>query len=324
MKKRIFLGSSAEQLATLLEIIDLIGNTADCTPWTNAFSLNGSTLHTLIKQTRLADFAILLATKDDITKQRGETLTTPRDNIVFEFGLFMGAAGPEKCYLIAEEDADLPTDLDGITIAKFTRKSGQYNSLDKIVENIKEQINKSLNVSELGLLPSTALAIGYYNSFLKRVCEELHSTESISIEGKKVKVKSFKINVVIPESLDDNGVNNFIMLYNKKHNLSKASTFTDATLSSSGRGYPFHFKIDPPDQDIEKEIDIHLSDIPGTLSTIGESLKLYLPTKEVGVDFDIDYLEKRELENFAKVLRYLINKNTVTKNYVEVETDVTL
>jgi len=324
IKKRLFIGSSSEQIATLNEIIALIDDVADCTPWTNAFGLNKSGLDSLIKQTRLSDFAILLATKDDITNSRGEVQATPRDNVIFEFGLFLGAAGPEKCYLIAEQDADLPSDLDGITVAKFTRTPGQYNSLDKVVENVILHINKAANVSELGLLPSTALAIGYYNSFIKRVCEELHKSESIAIDGKKVKVKSFKVNVIIPESLDDNGVGDFIMLYNKKHQLNKATTFIDPANGNAGRGYPFHFKIDPPEPDLDKAIDIHVSDIPGTLSTIVESLKLYLPTKEVGFDFDMDYLEKRELENFSKVLKYLISRNAVTKGFVEVETEISI
>jgi hypothetical protein len=323
MKKRVFIGSSSEQLATLNEIVSLLGNDVECTPWTDAFALNKSGLDSLVKQTRLADFSILIATKDDLTKQRGESLTKPRDNVVFEFGLFLGAAGSEKCYLIAEEDADLPSDLDGITVAKFTRTSGQYNSLDKIVENIKSQITKINEMSQLGLLPSTALAIGYYNSFVKRVCEELHGTECIELEGKKIKVKNFKINIIIPESLDDNGVGNFITLYNKKHGLSKASTCTNPTTQGS-RGYPFHFKIDPPDADQENPVDIHLSDIPSTLSTIVDSLKLYLPTNQVGLDFDMDYLEKREIENFAKVLKYLIGRNVATKGFVTVDTNVHL
>jgi len=323
MKKRIFIGSSSEQLGTLNEITTLLGPSVECIPWTDAFGLNKSGLDSLIKQSRLADFSILIATKDDLTKQRGETKTKPRDNVIFEFGLFLGAAGPEKCYLIAEEEAGLPSDLDGITVAKFTREAGQYNSLDKIVETVKNQLTKVGEMSQLGLLPSTALAIGYYNSFLKRVCEELHSTECIEVDGKKIKVKNFKIDVIIPESLDDNGVGNFTTLYNKKNELSKAATCSDPEVKGT-RGYPFHFKIDPPEPDQEKPVEIHLSDIPSTLSTIVESLRLYLPTNQVGMDFDVDYLEKRELENFAKVLRYLISRNVATKDFVKVEADVKL
>lgn len=323
MKKRIFIGSSSEQLTTLNDIVDLLGDTVECIPWTDAFALNKSGLDSLIKQTRLADFSILIATKDDLTKQRGESLTKPRDNVVFEFGLFLGAAGPEKCYLIAEEDTDLPTDLDGITVAKFTRNAGQYNSLDKIVESIRAQVAKVGETSQLGLLPSTALAIGYYNSFIKRVCEEIHSAECIELEGKKITVKSFRIDVIIPENLDDNGVANFTTLYNKRHGLNKATTCTNPAAKGT-RGYPFHFKVDPPSADQESPVDINLSDIPSTLSTIVDSLKLYLPSNLVGQDFDVDYLEARELENFAKVLRYLIGRNAATKGYVNVTTNVKL
>ncbi|WP_286849569.1 MULTISPECIES: CBASS system CD-NTase-associated NAD(+) hydrolase Cap12 [Sphingobacterium] len=323
MKKRIFIGSSSEQLTTLNEIVDLFGDRIECIPWTDAFALNKSGLDSLIKQTRLADFSILIATKDDLTRQRGESLTKPRDNVIFEFGLFLGAAGPEKCYLIAEEDTDLPTDLDGIAVAKFTRNSGQYNSLDKIVESIVAQVERVAETSQLGLLPSTALAIGYYNSFIKRVCEEIHSSECIELEGKKIKVKSFRIDVIIPETLDDNGVGSFTTLYNKRYGLSKATTCANPAVLGT-RGYPFHFKVDPPDADQESPVDIHLSDIPSTLSTIVESLKLYLPSNQIGQDFDMDYLEMRELENFAKALKYLIGRNAATKGYVNVVTNVKL
>lgn len=322
MMKRLFIGSSSEQLSTLNEIQKLLGDSVECIPWTNAFETNKSGLDSLIKQTRLSDFSILLATKDDITKQRGETLLSPRDNVIFEFGLFLGASGVDKCFLIAEADANLPSDLDGITVYKFTHEPGQYNSLDKIVASIKEHIDRSSNMSELGLLPSTALAIGYYNSFIKRVCEELHQVGKIEFDNKKIDVKTFKIKVVIPESLDGDGVGNFAMLFNKKHLLNKASTSVHTT--SHGRGYPFHFKIDPLPQSPEEPIEIHISDVPGTLSTIVECLKLYLPSKDVGPDFNLEYLEKRELENFARVLKFLINKNTITKNFVEVESNVKL
>ncbi|SPZ88250.1 ABC-type sugar transport system, periplasmic component [Sphingobacterium multivorum] len=90
MKKRIFIGSSSEQLTTLNEIVDLFGDRIECIPWTDAFALNKSGLDSLIKQTRLADFSILIATKDDLTKQRGESLTKPRDNVILNSGYFWG------------------------------------------------------------------------------------------------------------------------------------------------------------------------------------------------------------------------------------------
>lgn len=113
------------------------------------------------------------------------------------------------------------------------------------------------------------------------------------------------------------------MLYNKKHGLKGASTFVAATAGNK-RGYPFHFKVDPPDQDMDKPIDIHISDIPGTLSTIVECLKLYMPTGLVGFNIDMAYLEQRELENFTQVLKFLIQRNAATNGFVDVETGVKL
>lgn len=323
VQKRLFIGSSAEQLSILNEVVNLIGDAAKCIPWTNAFALNRSALDSLIKQTRLSDYAILIATKDDLIKKRGKKVLTPRDNIILEFGLFLGSTGADRCFLLAEKGAELPSDLHGINVSEFTREAGKHNSLDKVIAEIKTHIAKIQNGSELGLLPSTALAIGYYNGFIKKICEAVSDSQSISIEGKKVTVKSFKINVIIPESIDDNGVENFTNLYNKRHDLKKATTYVDIDMGK-GRGYPFHFKVDPPEQDLEKPLEIHVSDVPNTLSTIVEALKLYLPTKEVGSDEDMEHLERRELDNFARVLKYLISKNILTKKNVTVEVDVTL
>jgi hypothetical protein len=324
LKPRLFAGSSSEQIPLLNKIIDLIGEAAECIPWTNAFDSNKSGLDSLIKRARLADFSILLATKDDLLTEREETYSVPRDNVIFEFGLFLGSSSPFKCFLIAEDGANLPSDLEGITVFKFTREDDKYNSIEKIVENIVEQINKVSDVSELGLLPSTALAIGYFNCFLKKVCDEIINTSSITIESKKVKIKEFKIDVLLPAALDDDGVDSFIKMYNIKHNFSKASTFVESSSIKNARGYPFHFKVDPPEQNLDSEITVQLSDIPTTLSTIIESLKLFLPLGEVGLNEDRTYLEKRELANFSKVLKYLINRNSVTKNYVTVIENVTL
>lgn len=318
MKKRIFIGSSSEQLSTLDQVKDLLGDDFECIPWTAAFDLNKSGLDSLLKQTRLSDFSILIATKDDLTNQRGEMLTKARDNVIFEFGLFLGSAGVEQCYLLAEEGTNLPTDLDGITVAMFSRTPDQYNSLNKIVDNIKEQLAKSAELSRLGLLPSTALAIGYYNSFIRKVCEAIHHSRCLKVGERQINVDNFELHIIIPDDLDDDGINGFATLYNRGSKFEKASTCD----SSSSRGYPLYFKTDSSWADSEKPIDIYMSDIPSTLNTIVECLKLYIPSGDVGKDFDKEYLEKRELDNFAKVLAYLINRNATTRNFVFVNTNV--
>ncbi|HEY5369235.1 MAG TPA: STING domain-containing protein [Hanamia sp.] len=156
------------------------------------------------------------------------------------------------------------------------------------------------------------MAIGYYNGFVKRVCEDLHHTEKMINGSDEFEVKKFVFKVIIPEELDDNGVDDFKVLYNKKYELSDASTIGKSGIK---RGYPLAFKIDL-EEDNSDTTTHSIIDIPSTLNTIVECIKLYMPHLQIGKNEDIDILEKKELWNFARVLKYLISKNASTKNNV--------
>lgn len=320
MKPRVFLGSSAENLSTLKLISTHLSIIANCIEWTNAFSQNKSNLDSLVAQTRLADFSILLAMKNDIVLKKGKSLSIARDNVIFEFGLFLGSTGINKAFLIAHEDIDLPTDLDGIAVEKFTLLEDKHNSLDNVCENVRKNIEKQSKGSDLGLLPSTALAVGYYNGFVKRVCEDLHHTGKMISGIDEFEVKKFEFKVIIPQDLDDNGIDDFKVLYNKKHELTDASTIGKAGIK---RGYPLAFKIGI-DDDMAKGSTYHLIDIPSTLNTIVECMQIYMPHIQIGKNEEIEELERKELRNFAKVLRYLISKNASTKSNVFITENVVL
>jgi hypothetical protein len=323
MKPRVFLGSSAESISITQKVSDMLSDFGDCVKWTCAFVQNKSNLDSLVHQTQLSDFSVLIASKDDILLKKEELHVVARDNIIFEFGLFLGAGGINRCFILAEEGIDLPSDLDGITIAKFVTEAGNYNSLENRCNEIKQQMIAVEKTSSLGFLPSTALAIGYYYNFIRKVCEAIHSDNKIVIgekeNAKEIKLKEFKFHVIIPNNLDDNGIENFKILYYKKNNFNNGMTGTIATK----RGYPFVFKLDPLEQDEEDKI-IYLYDLPSTLNTIVEALKIFMPKVQVGESDEVEHLEKRELKNFAKVLKYLISKNVSTKDYVVVMENVEL
>jgi predicted nucleotide-binding protein len=46
------------------------------------------------------DFAILVLTPDDLTQSRGKQQPSPRDNVVFELGLFIGALGRDRVFMV--------------------------------------------------------------------------------------------------------------------------------------------------------------------------------------------------------------------------------
>lgn len=318
MKPRVFIGSSKEGLSVLEKVHSILNDHVDAVTWINpkAFAPNRGILESIVKQTKLSDFAVLIATKDDLLSSRDVIKEVARDNVIFEFGLFLGAAGIDRAFLLAEDKIGLPSDFNGISVLSFVQEDGKFNSLENRCNQILSQIQESTNRSELGFVPSTALAIGYFSSFVRSVCEEVGKKRTIDYNGSKIPVKSFKLNIVLPNDIDEGGVNDFRANYNLSYNLEPASTSVEQ--GSPGRGYPFHFKIDPPDQDTSQPIDAVLYDVPTTINTIVEAIKLYYPVTTVGVNVDKEHLERRELENFANVLKYLINKNAWTKNNVTV------
>ena len=67
------------------------------------------------------DFAIAIAHGDDTTTSRGNKWPAPRDNVIFELGLFMGKLGRHRAILMEPrgEGVKLPSDMAGITTINY-------------------------------------------------------------------------------------------------------------------------------------------------------------------------------------------------------------
>ena len=118
----LFVGSSKEGIeiaeAVQLELQDL----ADVTIWTQGiFEVGRSYLESLTKTIERADFAVLVLTPDDIIESRGSVALAPRDNVLFELGLFMGRLGRERCLFVYDKTSNvkLLSDLFGIAGATY-------------------------------------------------------------------------------------------------------------------------------------------------------------------------------------------------------------
>ena len=94
-KPRIFLGSSGKQAKLLQAITRGLEDVVDVEPWTTTFNPGRSTLDRLVELSQEVDFAAFVFAQDDWTAtdplQSGQA--SPRDNVVFEAGLFGGALG---------------------------------------------------------------------------------------------------------------------------------------------------------------------------------------------------------------------------------------
>src|SRR5918912_1323270 len=120
-KPRIFIGSSGEQAKLLQSITRGLEDVADVEPWTTTFNPGRSTLDRLVQLSREVDFAAFVFAQDDWTatdaSRSGQA--SPRDNVVFEAGLFGGALGIRRTFILHANGAKLPTDLLGLTSIRY-------------------------------------------------------------------------------------------------------------------------------------------------------------------------------------------------------------
>jgi Predicted nucleotide-binding protein containing TIR-like domain len=74
-------------------------------------------MESLMAQVRDSDFGIFIFSADDTLMTRGELFLAPRDNVVYELGLFSGAIGRQRCFFAIPDNPKihLPSDLLGIT-----------------------------------------------------------------------------------------------------------------------------------------------------------------------------------------------------------------
>jgi len=154
-QSRVFIASSKEglEVAKAIEALlkEKLGEKVEIRPWTRAFDLSATYIESLEKASEETDFAVLVMTPDDVVKSRAKKKQAPRDNVVFELGLFMGSLTRQRCFIVSEDAPELtrstglklPTDLLGVHVANFRRSSdgNMITALDAPSSLIAEQIS---------------------------------------------------------------------------------------------------------------------------------------------------------------------------------------
>jgi hypothetical protein len=123
MRPRIFLGSSGKQAKLVHALTRGLAEVAEVEPWTAVFNPGVSTLDRLVELTREVDFAAFVFAQDDWTSNPSDATAqgqaSPRDNVVFEAGVFGGALGMRRTFILHAKAAKLPTDLVGMTAVRY-------------------------------------------------------------------------------------------------------------------------------------------------------------------------------------------------------------
>ncbi len=157
-KPRLFIASSVESIPIAEAVNVNLDHQFEVTIWTGGtFKLSSSTIEDLVEKSSTVDFALFIFAPDDVALIRDEKQHIVRDNVVFELGLFVGAIGKERSFILKPRDVDihLPTDLLGVTPADYdaNRSDGDLvSATNRACSLIK------IEASSLGVLKRSSLS----------------------------------------------------------------------------------------------------------------------------------------------------------------------
>lgn len=142
---RLFLISSseAEPIAKAIKA-ELAPAPFETKLWSDGvFGLSATAMESLEDELLKSDFAVAIAHPDDLAKVRGKKWKAPRDNVVFELGLFMGRLGRKRTILMEpkKEPVKLPSDILGVTTLRYDfKRSKPAASIAPACEKLRAHI----------------------------------------------------------------------------------------------------------------------------------------------------------------------------------------
>lgn len=146
-KPLLFLGCSVESLEIAQEIqLGLKHVNVEALVWTDGvFGPSGVAIDALLNTVNETDFAVFVFSPDDKVISRDHEYNAPRDNTVFELGLFMGKLERSRTFIVKEQGADvkIPTDLLGITPLTYIYRPG--GNLAAAVAPVCTELRKVIN-----------------------------------------------------------------------------------------------------------------------------------------------------------------------------------
>jgi CRP/FNR family transcriptional regulator, cyclic AMP receptor protein len=144
----IFLGSSTESRSIVKAIeAEFKGDDVLIRPWIRPGIFEASTfpMETLENEVRTADFAVLVVSPEDKVLSRKQLSPAPRDNVVFELGLFMGSLTRKRTFLLQPKGIKLkiPSDLLGLTTLRYDL--GGERTLRKRIRTACEDLRRIIS-----------------------------------------------------------------------------------------------------------------------------------------------------------------------------------
>jgi hypothetical protein len=146
-RPKVFIGSSstkeAKDVANYIRD-DFRENGIDALVWNHDIFQIGQ--HTLTELTRILqhyDFGVMVFWPDDELTLRGTSYKATRDNVVFELGMFIGALGPDRAFILRNQmTTRWLSDLAGLGVAEFVPDENLKGAASSAIAEIREAILK--------------------------------------------------------------------------------------------------------------------------------------------------------------------------------------
>jgi hypothetical protein len=297
IKKRLFIGSSSEELKLSEAARTLLEKDFDVTIWneklwdTSVFKINQNFLADLLKASLQFDFGILIGTNDDKVVFRGKEMLQPRDNVLFELGLFTGRLGVSKCAFLIDSEIKLLSDLNGLTLARF--KKSDVSSFNDAVNQIRD-LFLSAGDDEINFFPSATLASVYFENFVVPICKYIIEGKGFPCKG--THYNKCKVNVIVPDR-----ISNDVNLQFEK--LKQKFSTENETFKYAGR--PRSINVDTQ----IKDDTLEFIDFPTIIAGINHAIANLLPHDFNMLSPDYNSILDRELRRFITTLKKLLIRN---------------
>ncbi|UTA49122.1 nucleotide-binding protein [Simiduia sp. 21SJ11W-1] len=198
-KPRLFIASSIESLPVAEAVNVNLDHELEVTLWKNGtFKLSSTAIDDLVEKSSVVDFALFIFAPDDIATIRSRSEHVVRDNVLFEMGLFVGAIGKSRSFILKPRNTEmhLPTDLLGVTPADYdaSRSDGDLvSATNRACSLIKAQIETLGLINHASLSESKRIIANPTNYELKEhdyrflaACLESHTANPTGLPFNRI------------------------------------------------------------------------------------------------------------------------------------------
>jgi hypothetical protein len=188
-KPTIFIGSSSKSLGVAQKLRDGLSKIGKVTVWNECTALDDPGSHllqNLLGISQVFDFAIMVFGPDDnLLTDKSQVLKVPRDNVIFELGLFMSQLGPGRAFVVVakgNEPLEIMNDIEGLLYVSYNPLDDGQSAIKRLAAKIEEQTIRGTRRLVIG--HEGPVGVPEFTTYLKKEAERRWSVgETVSVDN---------------------------------------------------------------------------------------------------------------------------------------------